>query len=436
MIKRVFLFVFSWYSMSVMAAPPQGGNDYFNINMNESLYISIDDLLANDSDPDGDSLQVHFVDDWRNGYAELRVDQGVVVFTPDQGFNGEARFTYVISDGTQSSDTDWGAFGYSIAYIQVSNHGSASPTPTPSPTATATPLPTSTPSPTANPTPTVTPTPSPAPGLPSAARHYFFGHSLVNFDADIQNIPHWLALLLAENSVSYAADGEYRYEDYRLPAQADWWFESVPSAWDSNFASSDYTTVIYTDLNYVQYQPPSEPYCCDSDENHTPINSAIRAYDYVNDYEPSAQFYIYENWPEFRHWPPSQAQFNAYHQRTMGEVHEWWLSLYEQVRYQRSSVKMIPVGPVISKLLSTTPALSDIPATSLYVDNAPHGSATIYFLAALVHYSAIYERAAPADFYVPESIHPAVRENYQTIADFIWSDLQSYQDTEGNSIVF
>ncbi len=303
-------------------------------------------------------------------------------------------------------------------------------------TVTATYVTVGTPTPTPTPTLTPTPTPTPDPDLPSSARHYFFGHSLVNFSSDDQNVPHWIGLFLAEGGADYAADGEFRYSDYNIPARADWWFESVPSAWQSNFAETDYTAVVYTDLNYVQYQAPTEPYCCDSDADHTPVNSVLRAYDHVNANEPGVRFYIYENWPEFRNWPPSQAQFQSFHQLALGETHDWWLSLLAEVGYQRSNVKMIPVGPVISKLLSVMPALQNISADELYVDDAPHGTATIYFLAAMVQYSAIFEQPAPSSFVPSGAIHPLVRENYNAIAAFIWDDLHTYEDRNGDSIVF
>ena len=57
------------------------------------------DVLANDSDPDGDTLTVTNVSDPENGTATV----GSVKYTPKAGFGGKDTFTYTISDGT---DTD------------------------------------------------------------------------------------------------------------------------------------------------------------------------------------------------------------------------------------------------------------------------------------------------------------------------------------------
>jgi hypothetical protein len=55
------------------------------------------DVLANDSDPDGDPLTITEVSDPANGTTAIEANQ--IRFTPDAGFSGETSFTYVISDG-------------------------------------------------------------------------------------------------------------------------------------------------------------------------------------------------------------------------------------------------------------------------------------------------------------------------------------------------
>ncbi len=64
--------------------------------------VSID-VLANDSDPDGDSITVASVDTPSHGSAS-RASDGTVTYTPDVGFVGSDRFTYVTrdSDGRMS----------------------------------------------------------------------------------------------------------------------------------------------------------------------------------------------------------------------------------------------------------------------------------------------------------------------------------------------
>ncbi|HEX9637847.1 MAG TPA: Ig-like domain-containing protein [Acidobacteriota bacterium] len=62
------------------------------------------DVLANDSDPDGDSLTVTGVSDPANGSAVSNGD-GTVTYTPDAGFVGSDSFSYTISDGNGGTAT-------------------------------------------------------------------------------------------------------------------------------------------------------------------------------------------------------------------------------------------------------------------------------------------------------------------------------------------
>jgi hypothetical protein len=56
------------------------------------------DVLANDSDADGDALSVASVGAPLNGTAEVNAD-GTITYTPSTGFTGEDNFVYTIEDG-------------------------------------------------------------------------------------------------------------------------------------------------------------------------------------------------------------------------------------------------------------------------------------------------------------------------------------------------
>ena len=56
------------------------------------------DVVANDTDPDGDDLSVTGVFAPLNGTAEVNAD-GTVTYTPTTGFTGEDNFVYTIEDG-------------------------------------------------------------------------------------------------------------------------------------------------------------------------------------------------------------------------------------------------------------------------------------------------------------------------------------------------
>lgn len=70
---------------------------------NEDTAVTVD-VLANDSDPDGDALNVSSVDNEANGSAQINSDN-TVTFTPSADFNGTGSFTYTLSDGNGGEDT-------------------------------------------------------------------------------------------------------------------------------------------------------------------------------------------------------------------------------------------------------------------------------------------------------------------------------------------
>ena len=78
--------------------PPEAADDQVSAQEDQASTILAADLLANDHDPDGDTLSIAAVGDAVNGAVVL--DQaGNAVFTPDAEFSGTASFSYTVSDG-------------------------------------------------------------------------------------------------------------------------------------------------------------------------------------------------------------------------------------------------------------------------------------------------------------------------------------------------
>ncbi|EPP21218.1 flagellin hook IN motif family [Vibrio fluvialis I21563] len=69
-----------------------------------SLTIDPSVLLANDSDPDGDTLEITSVDSPSTGTVTLN-DDGSINFKPAPGFDGDATFTYTVKDSDGLTDT-------------------------------------------------------------------------------------------------------------------------------------------------------------------------------------------------------------------------------------------------------------------------------------------------------------------------------------------
>lgn len=85
-------------------APVAQSDTGFETNEDESITISAGDLLANDSDIDGDSLSIESVSNAQNGSVTLTA-AGNVEFNPTPGFSGTASFDYTVTDGAGGSAT-------------------------------------------------------------------------------------------------------------------------------------------------------------------------------------------------------------------------------------------------------------------------------------------------------------------------------------------
>ena len=85
---------------------PVAADDSFASLENNSLIISTSDLLANDSDVDGDTLTVNFTPISGPANGTLSVNSvGSFSYTPDADFNGTDSFTYEITDGNGLTST-------------------------------------------------------------------------------------------------------------------------------------------------------------------------------------------------------------------------------------------------------------------------------------------------------------------------------------------
>ncbi len=63
------------------------------------ILISVADLLGNDNDRDGDNLTLVSVRGSTSGLIEFVAVNQTILFTPKPNFNGDANFTYVVTDG-------------------------------------------------------------------------------------------------------------------------------------------------------------------------------------------------------------------------------------------------------------------------------------------------------------------------------------------------
>ncbi|MEE9296326.1 MAG: tandem-95 repeat protein [Phycisphaerae bacterium] len=74
------------------------------ISTNEDAAVTTGNVLANDSDPDGDTLSIDSFTPPGNGTVIDNGD-GTFTYTPNNGFTGSDSFTYTVTDGKGGSDT-------------------------------------------------------------------------------------------------------------------------------------------------------------------------------------------------------------------------------------------------------------------------------------------------------------------------------------------
>lgn len=88
-------------TVSAPNSPPRARKD--NVSTTQDIPVIID-VLANDSDPDGDPLTVSAITTPGNGMVRINAN-GTVTYTPNTGFTGRDSFSYTISDGRGGTDT-------------------------------------------------------------------------------------------------------------------------------------------------------------------------------------------------------------------------------------------------------------------------------------------------------------------------------------------
>jgi VCBS repeat-containing protein len=90
------------YLDSVVNDRPMAVADSYSVNEDGSLNVSAAGVLANDTDPENDSLTASLVSNVSNGSLTLNAN-GSFTYTPGANFNGADSFTYLANDSMVSS---------------------------------------------------------------------------------------------------------------------------------------------------------------------------------------------------------------------------------------------------------------------------------------------------------------------------------------------
>jgi len=267
------------------------------------------------------------------------------------------------------------------------------------------------------------------------ARVYVFGNSLVNHvsdAADPTNVPHWMNEMAKADGRGLSLDGQWGFlRDFadNLPPRPNWSFSGVSGAWSPSqgaFRDAGIDAVVLTPANFIQYQLPDVPYDGNNPTGESPLGALQRVFDWVEVNSPSSRLFIYEGWATMdgivNRFPPTDREAEAYHAHNAGEYHQWYRDLLNVLEVTRPDMRvtLIPVASTLAELFGDGGLLDSLPAEALYTDDAPHGTPTLYLLAAMVTYAYLFEAPPPADFRPPATLHPEVLDRYSELAAAIW----------------
>ncbi|EPX82428.1 hypothetical protein [Salipiger mucosus] len=271
---------------------------------------------------------------------------------------------------------------------------------------------------------------------------YVFGNSLVHHlgEEAHSNVPYWMAQLAEADGRDLALDGQWGFlrnfaED--LPPKPNWSFEAVQSLWSpgrGSFGDAGYDAIVVTPANFTQYQAPDAPYDGENPDEQSPLGAVLRIVDWLESRTPGAPVWIYQGWAEMEphiwSFPPNARRLRRYQAANLGDYDDWYRALAEGVAEARDGKRpgVIPVARVLARLLGEDGPLEELPAEALYVDADPHGTPTLYFLAAMVTYATLYDRAPPEGFLPPDTLHPRVVADYPELAGFVREQVQAARE--------
>lgn len=248
-------------------------------------------------------------------------------------------------------------------------------------------------------------------------------------------LTNWMARLAASAGNIYSVDAEFGFIDsWSLPPDAAIGYEDAAS---SPLVGGTWTGA--GSINRLSFVP-------DNFEGVTADPDALNGIATVNSYQdgitllidtwesnaPNAErvYTVYSGWPDMGPYgdPETITASNllAWQTWALGGYQDWMELLVNRLQGERPTldIRLSDINRVLMLTYQNT-VVSTIAAGDLFEDNAPHGRASWYFLAALVEYMEAYGEQPPAG-YVPDAgfnVHPTITSNYEAIVDYMWAQL-------------
>ncbi|WP_421749574.1 calcium-binding protein [Cognatishimia sp.] len=265
---------------------------------------------------------------------------------------------------------------------------------------------------------------------------YVFGNSLINHASDTEKtaVPYWLGYLAEKRGQSFELDGQsgfLRNLPKELPPRANWGFSTVNSAWPRTiraFEDVGYDTIVFNPTNFIQYQAADLPYESDNPNEETPLSVTVTLLKAVAE---GKRVITYEGWadmaPFLRSFPPNNRRLRKYHTFNSEDFHDWHVDYVAAIKKELPDMRvdLVPVARILARAFLET-GLKDIPVEALYSDDAPHGTPSLYFLASIPTYHALFEDL-PMAADVPSDVHPLIAENFDAFAKIVRSEMPHLQ---------
>ncbi len=265
-----------------------------------------------------------------------------------------------------------------------------------------------------------------------AAHVFFFGDDRIFHEGggDEAAVPYWLARMADARGLAFTADGVTgTLDDFArdLPPGSDWRIEGVERLMSDNprsFRMAGFDTLVLA--------PPGDM----QEEDGTAVDLIHRTFDWAGR-QGLRQFLLYEGWPEPGHngsFPPDDKALAGWRTWSAGGYDAWHLDLVLQLgeALPEARIGMIPVARIMAELMAEGP-LAGLGADDLFLDATPRGTPSAYLLAAMVTWSTLHDGPAPV-IALPDSIAPALRDDYPAIADAIWLALAGAVAPEGTTL--
>lgn len=266
--------------------------------------------------------------------------------------------------------------------------------------------------------------------------HSLFSHGLGTGSSEATTTHYWLGALAAANGVDSGWNGAFEHL----------WFSGVPpyppqtnamADVSTNTISADWPGGVYADANYTEFLfmvDNFESYFARNFDYPPLLNGAYSILTGSIGETPRPALRLYECWPDLplavgNGTTPANItpqQFATYWALSNGAWHDWHVNYLNRIHqdHPEYDLKMIPVTAVIADLFINEAYMSAVTASDIWLDDAPHGNETMYFLAALVCYRALYGRNPV--YTVPGVINATVAANFTSIVSYIEGRLTYY----------